>query len=61
MFINVESFFLYTGTDTQTMQSLDAEEQDETTNCSPEVDNQYAETLSSEEAPAVSVESTIGG
>lgn len=58
MLVNIQSFILNTGINTQAMQFFDAEEQDETADGSPEVDDQYAEHLCSEESPAVSVEGT---
>ena len=61
MFIDIETFLLNTLVDAQSMQLLDAEEQDETTRCSPEVDDQNAEALSTEESPSVTVERTVRG
>ena len=53
--VNIEAFLLNTLVDAQAVDILDSEEQDDTTGSSPEVDDQYAEYLSTEEAPAVSI------
>ena len=58
MFVNIEAFLFNTLVDAQAMQFLDAEEQYKTTDGSPEVDNQNAKALSSEETPSVTIEST---
>ena len=59
MFVNIQSFVLNAAINTQTMQLLDAIEQDEATGGSPEVDDQDAEALRPEESPAMTIESTI--
>ena len=59
MFVDVEAFLFYSFVYTQTVQFLDAEEQGETTDSSPKVDNQNTEAFSTEESPAVAVERTI--
>ena len=59
MLINVEAFLFDALVDAQAVQFLDAVEQGEATGSSPEVDDQYAKALSTEESPAVTVESTI--
>ena len=61
MFVNVESFLFNAFVNAQTVKFLDSIEQSETTGSCPEVDNQDAETLSTEESPSVSIESTIRG
>ena len=61
MLVDVQSFVFYSGWDTETMHFLDAIEEDETAGCCPKVDNENAEALCSEEVPAMTVESTIGG
>lgn len=60
MFVDIQSFFLYTGTHSQSMEFPDAIEEDETTGGSPQVDHQNAEALSSEKSPSVAVEGTVG-
>ena len=59
MLINVETFLFDALVDAQTVQFLDAIEQSEATGGSPEVDDQDAKALSTEESPAVTIESTI--
>ena len=61
MLIDVESFLFHTGTHTKSVQGLDAIEESESTGCSPKVDDEDTEALSSEEAPAVTVESSVAG
>ena len=59
MLINVETFLFNALVDAQTVQFLDAIEQSEATGSSPEVDDQDAKALSTEESPAVTIESTV--
>ena len=59
MFIDIEAFFLNTLVYAQSMQFLDTVEQDDTAGGSPEVNDQYAEALSTEEAPSITIEGTI--
>ena len=59
MLIHVETFLFNALVDTQAVQLLDTKEQGDTTGCSPEVDDQNTESLSTEESPAASVESTV--
>ena len=59
MFIDVETFFFDSLVYAQTVQLLDAIEQDETTGGSPKVDDQNSETLGTEEPPTMTIESTI--
>ena len=59
MFIDVESFFFNTLVNTQTCNLLDCSEEDDTTASSPEVNNDDAECLSTEESKSVSVETTV--
>ena len=59
MFVDVETFFFYALADTQAVCLLDAVEQGESAGGSPEVYDQYAEALSTEESPAVTVERTV--
>ena len=61
MFIDVESFFLYTSTNTQAMQLLDAVEQDKTAGGCPKVDAENAEALGAEESPSMTIESSVRG
>ena len=58
MFVDVQSFLLDATIDAQTVQTLDAVEQDEAAQGCPEVDAKDAEALSTEESPAVTVEGT---
>ena len=59
MFIDVETFFFDSLVYAQTVQLLDAVEQDETTGGSPKVDDQNSETLGTEKPPTMTIESTI--
>ena len=59
MFVNIQTFLFYSCTDAQAMQTLDAIEQCESAGGSPEVDDQNAKALSTEESPAVTVEGTV--
>ena len=59
MLVNVEPLLLDALVDAQAMQLLDAVEQGESTGASPEVDDQDAKALSTEESPAVTIESAI--
>ena len=59
MFIDIKSFFLDTGTDTQAVQLLDAVEQDETAGGCPKVDAENAEALGAEESPSMTIESSV--
>ena len=59
MFVDVEAFLFNALIDAQTVQLLDAIEQNESAGSSPKVDNQNTETFSTEEAPAVAVERTV--
>ena len=61
MFIDIKSFFLNTGSDTQAVQLLDAVEQDETAGGCPKVDAENAEALCAEESPAMTIESSVRG
>jgi hypothetical protein len=59
--IDIEAFFLNALVDAQTMQFLDAIEESEATNCSPEVDNEDTEALCSEESPTMTIEGAVAG
>ena len=59
MFVDVETFFFYALADTQAVRLLDAVEQDESAGGSPEVNDQNAEALSTEESPTMTVECTV--
>ena len=59
MFVNVQSFVLNTGRHPKAVKFLDAKEEKEAANCSPEVDDEDAEALSAKETPAVTVESAV--
>ena len=61
MLIDIQSLFLDTRLDTKAVQFPDAEEQDDATGGCPEVDDEYAEALRTEEAPAMTIESTVAG
>ena len=61
MLVDVETFFLDARFYTQTMQFLDAVEEDEAAYGCPEVDDEDAKAFSTEESPAVAVESTVRG
>ena len=61
MFIDIQSFFLDTGIHTQTMSLLNSIEQDESADCSPEVDHEDNEGLCTKEAPTKAVERTVCG
>ena len=50
VFVNVETFFLNSFVDAQTVQFLDAIEQGESAGSCPEVDNEDAEALCAEES-----------
>ena len=60
MFVDIQSFLLDTTIDAQSMQALDAVEQDEAAGSSPEVDDEDAETLSTEESPTMTIEGSVG-
>ena len=60
MLIHVQSFVLNTGRHPKAVKFLDAKEEKEAAGSSPEVDDEDAEALSTEESPAASVESAIG-
>ena len=57
--VDVESFVLDALVDTQAVQALDAVEEDNAAQGYPEVDDQDAEQLGSEESPSVAVEGSI--
>ena len=59
MFVNIQTFVLNATVDAQTMQLLDAIEQDKATGGSPEVDDQDAEALRTKESPTMTIECTI--
>ena len=59
MFVNIQAFVLDASRNTQAVQLLDAVEEGETTGGGPEVDDEDAKRLGSEEAPAVAVQRTI--
>ena len=59
MLVDVETFFLDARFYTQTVQFLDAVEEDESTCGCPEVDDEDTEALSTEETPTETVEGTV--
>ena len=59
MFIDVETFFFYTFVNAQSVNIFYSIEQNYTTSSCPEVDDEDAEALSTEETPTVTVESTV--
>ena len=59
MFVNIQSFVLNAAINAQTMQLLDAIEQDKATGGSPEVDDQDAEALRPEESPSMTIEGPV--
>ena len=61
MLVDIQTFVLDTGGNTQAVDLLDSKEEDDTAGSSPEVDHQNTEALSSEEAPAVTIERTVAG
>ena len=61
MFIDVEAFLFNSPVNAQAMQALDTIEKRETAGGSPEVDNEDAEALGTEESPSVTIESAVGG
>ena len=61
MLVDIQSFILDAGRNTQAVQLLDAEEEEETAGSSPKIDDEHAEALGSEEAPAVTVQSAVRG
>ena len=56
MFVDIESFLFNSLVNTQTVDLLDAIEQDDSAYSSPEVDHEYTEALSTEESPTATVE-----
>ena len=56
MFVDIETFLFDAFVNTQTVQLLNAEEQDESTGSSPKVDDQYAKALCTKEAPTATIE-----
>ena len=60
MLVDIQSFILDTTIDAQSMQALDAVEQDEAAGSSPEVDDEDAETLSTKESPTMTIEGSVG-
>ena len=61
MLVDVETFFLDARFYTQTMQFLDAVEEDESAYGCPEVDDEDAKAFSTEETPTEAIEGTIAG
>lgn len=59
MLVDVEAFFLYAFADAQAMYFLYTIEQYESTGGCPEIDDQDAKALCTEEAPTVTIESTV--
>ena len=59
MLVDVQTFFFHTGRNAETVQLLDAIEEDDTTGSSPEVNHENAKALSTEEAPTVAIEGTV--
>ena len=59
MLIDIETFFLYAGIHTESMQLLDTEEQHHTAGCCPKVDTQHSKALGTEESPTMTVQCTI--
>ena len=59
MFIHIQSFILDARRNTQAVQFLDTIEEDDATGSCPEVYDKYAKRFGSEEAPAVTVESSV--
>ena len=57
--IDIETFLLNTLVNAQTMQFLDTVEEGKTTGSCPEVDDQYAKHLSTEESPTITIEGTV--
>ena len=61
MLVDVETFLFNSLINAQTMQFLDAVEQDKTTGSGPEVNNHYAKAFRSEESPTVTVKRAVAG
>ena len=57
--VDVKTFLLDARLNTQTVQFLDAIEEDETACSSPEVDDEDAEALSGEESPTATIEGAV--
>ena len=60
MLVDVQAFVFDAGRNTQAMQFLNSIEENKATSGCPEVDDKDAEAFCTEEAPAMTVESTIG-
>ena len=61
MLVDIQSFLLDTGIHTQTMDLLNAVKQDESADCSPEVDHEDTKSLCAEKSPTKAVEGTVSG
>ena len=59
MFVNIQSFVLNAAINAQTMQLLDAIEQDKAAGGSPEVDDRDAGARRPEESPAMTIEGPV--
>ena len=59
MLVNIQALVLDAGWHSETVKLLDAKEEKEATGGCPEVDDENAEALCSEETPAVAVESAV--
>ena len=61
VFVDIEAFLLHTLAHTETVEFLDAEEEQEAGRGRPEIDDQYTQALHAEEMPATTVEdATVG-
>lgn len=61
MLIDIQTFILDAGRNAEPVEFLNTIEEEDTAGSCPEVDDEDTEALSAEEAPAVAVESTVGG
>ena len=61
MLVDIQTFILYAGGNTQAMNLLDSIEEDDTAGSCPEVDDKDTEQFGSEEAPSVTIQGTVAG
>ena len=59
MLIHIQSLVLNTGRHAQAVNRLNAKEKQPATHCCPEVNDEYAKALSTEETPAVAVKGSV--
>ena len=61
MLVNIQTFVLDTGRNTEPVQFLDTIEENNTAGSSPKVDDEHTEALGTEEPPTMTIEGTIAG